>query len=461
MVEGCLSRQQRIAFWLTLVAVTLAVRLAHLRILWVEEAYGLSAALQLWHGATLYGDVWFDKPPLYALFYWPIAPLGPLALRLWDTLFVTACSMSAFRLARTLFPDRPPAPYAAAGLLAFFLSFGPPAMTIALAPDILMVLPHLLAVDSALSRRGTSTGLWAAAAFLVNVKAVFLIPVLWILYPSRQAFAAFAAGLATAFLAMAAAGSWPGYLDAVWNFGVIYARDTFVANPVLEGLRQSAGWLWFHLTLLALAFRPHPWRLWIWLLLSAASTTSGLRFFPRYYFQPLVPLTLLASGSWRRWALILLLIPLLRYGPRHVQLGYDLLTGRPHAFSDASLNQDAQAAARILSKTASSKDTILVWGYRPDLFVHTGLKAGTPWLDSQPLTGVLADRHLVSVHVSAPHLAETNRKHLVQLRPVWIADGLGPLNPSLSIANYSDLSSWLSGYREVARTRTFRIYRRF
>ena len=43
---------------------------------------------------------------------------------------------------------------------------------------------------------------------------------------------------------------------------------------------------------------------------------------------------------------------------------------------------------------ANAGDTLFVWGYRPEIYVYTGLPAATRFLDSQPLTGVPADRHL-------------------------------------------------------------------
>ena len=42
------------------------------------------------------------------------------------------------------------------------------------------------------------------------------------------------------------------------------------------------------------------------------------------------------------------------------------------------MSNDSAAAARAM-KTAPG-DTLLVWGYRPDLFALTGLRTGTPFL---------------------------------------------------------------------------------
>src|SRR5262249_48067294 len=113
---------------------------------------------------------------------------------------------------------------------------------------------------------------------------------------------------------------------------------------------------------------------------------------------------------------------------------------------------------RSLKTTVSG--TLFVWGFRPELYIYTGLPAASRFLDSQPLTGVPADRHLVDSTAVAPELAEANRRERKRARPTPILDGLGPYNPKLSIESYPDLREWLAGYRPVARTRSTIIYRR-
>jgi hypothetical protein len=103
---------------------------------------------------------------------------------------------------------------------------------------------------------------------------------------------------------------------------------------------------------------------------------------------------------------------------------------------------------------ARPADTLLVWGYRPDIFAGSRMLAGTPFLDSQPLTGVIADRHLTDAHSSEPDLAARNRKLLTRYRPSFIVDGLGPYNPALSITRYAGLAAWLADYEVFATTRT-------
>ncbi len=107
-----------------------------------------------------------------------------------------------------------------------------------------------------------------------------------------------------------------------------------------------------------------------------------------------------------------------------------------------ALNQDSQEVALAISKAVSSgtvrDPSLLVWGYRPDLFAYTNLPAGTPYLDSQLLTGVIADRHLTNTHVSLAEAAQ-NRLELPNSHPTFIVDGLGPLNPACVITEYLSL----------------------
>ena len=154
--------------------------------------------------------------------------------------------------------------------------------------------------------------------------------------------------------------------------------------------------------------------------------------------------------------LALLLIPLIRFGPRYVMLANDLAHGR-----ETQLER-----SRARTKTAKPRrdrightGTLLVWGYRPDIFAYTRMPAGSRFLDSQPLTGVLADRHLTSSQAIAPEWAARNRRELIASDPTWIVDGLGPLNPALAITNFPDLRDWLANYREVGRTRFSIIYK--
>jgi hypothetical protein len=435
----------------------LAARLCHSGIVWVEEAYPTAAAIQLLHGKGLYTDVWFDKPPLSAFVYllWGARIGAPL--RIAGAVFVLLCCWMIWRFARDLWG--PPEGVVAALFVAFFLTFGIPSAVMALAPDLLMVLPHMAAVYLAWRGRAFWSGLVAGIALLVNAKAVFLLAAcaLWAWRDLPLLLAGFA-------LPNLAALGWFGrpYIDEVWRWGALYSEQTFA---FATGFTRTLNWAGFQSALVAGAavafWKEKDWRMLVWLALFLTAVAAGWRFFPRYYFQLLPVMALMAArgymllGRWRAIVWVLLLIPLVRFGPRYVMLASDLVRHREPQWSDLVLNKDSRAAATIIGRDG----TLLVWGYRPDIFAYTRMPAGSRFLDSQPLTGVLADRHLTSSLATAPEWAAENRRELIRTNPTWIVDGLGPLNPTLAITNYPDLRDWLANYQETARTQFTVIYK--
>ena len=183
-----------------------------------------------------------------------------------------------------------------------------------------------------------------------------------------------------------------------------------------------------------------------------------MRFFPRYYFQLLPVMILLAArgfaamqGRWRLIAL-LLVIPLVRFAPTYVE------ALRDRNWRDTAMDRDSRAVARVLSGATKPGDTLFVWGYRPEIYVYSHVPAATRFLDSQPLTGVPADRHLTQ---SAPvETAESSarRAELTASQPTFIVDGLGEFNRHLALAEFAELRPWLAQYREMARTANSVIY---
>lgn len=432
----------------------LATRLAHSGIVWVEEAYPSAAAIQLLHGQVIYRDFWFDKPPLTPLLYLLWGGYGGVVLRVAGAVFLTACCWMASQFGR----DRRER-LTAASLLAFFVTFDVPSATLALAPDLVMVLPHLAAVWLATRRRAYAAGAMAGVALLVNPKGVFVLAacLLWCWRDWWQIAAGFLGVNAVAVAALASVGALHPYYDEVWAWGALYSRDTFVNQPLTEGLRRTLAWAGFHATIVLAAILcwRRDRRLLAWAALTLAGVVMGWRFFPRYYFLLLPAVVIAASRGffliqprWRLALASLLLIPLIRFGPR-----YAMLAMHPHQpWADTAMNVDSHAAAGFLRQSAKPGDTLLVWGYRPDMFLYTRMPAGTPFLDSQPLTGVIADRHLTQSTPSAPALAAANRIRLTGYHPTWIVDGLGPYNPQLAISQYPDLREWLDHYEIAART---------
>ena len=448
--------------------VILAARLCHAGILWVEEAYPAAAAIQIFHGKALYRDFWFDKPPLSPLLYLLWGAHQGIPLRIAGAIFVFACAIAAFRFARDLWGEREG--LTAAWLVGFFLTFGIPAAVMALAPDLIMMLPHIVAVWLAWRGRAFWSGAVAGIAFLVNPKGVFVLAAcaLWQFRRWPKLIAGFAAPNAAAVAWMAANGSLCDYWQQVWVWGRLYSSETFLSHPFREGVLRTLAWAGFQAALVVAALgwwirerNDERARFVLWTALALLSVCLGLRFFPRYYFALLPPFALAAArgyaiaGRARVLILALLMIPLLRFGPRYISLA----EGRASDWSDIALNLDSRAASDLVLHNAGRTGTLLVWGYRPDIFVYTRLKAGSPFLDSQPLTGVIADRHLTQTTVVDPALAERDRQQLTQTKPTFIVDGLGPLNPALAITQYPDLRDWLAQYREIARTKTAIIFK--
>jgi hypothetical protein len=460
-------------FFAALFLVLLAARLCHLDILWAEEDLPMAAAMQMKFGKTLYRDVWFDKPPLLAsiCLAWGVQTGWPL--RFAGALYALVACALAYGFARDLWGRREA--FWAAALLGFFLIFDFPSAVIPLAADLTMLAPHLAAVWLAFRGRAFWSGVLAGVAFLVNTKALFVLAAcaVWCLPGLPLLALGFLVPNAIAAVWLASAGAFIPYMNEVWRWGFLYAGSTFLEHPVRDGVIRTAGWLGFHSALiLALwnrlpSLSPVRLKLLAWAALSLASALVGWRFFPRYFFQLLPVLVIAASRGMaainRRsvLALALLLIPFIRFGPRYVLLARDLVTRQPYYWNDVVMDQDSRAAAELVRHVARAGDTLFVWGFRPDVFVYTGLAAATRFLDSQPLTGVPADRHLTQSAPVAAAFTRPNREELARSRPTFIVDGLSLYNPALAITRYPELHPWLALYKEVARTPTTVIYRLF
>ena len=437
-------------------AVTLLLRMCHVHVLWADEDYHLAAAIQMLHGKLLYHDLWYDKPPLAALMYAAIGGLAGWPLRLFDALYVLAICAALWRFARDLWGE-PEASWSAA-LMAFFLNFDLPSSIIPIAPDYFLLLPAILAVHSAWKAKALPSGLWCAAAFLFQPKGIFLLPVCAAL--AWRSLPVLAIGFV---IPSAAVFALPGYYHQVWQWGAAYARSSPELHPLANGLRRIADWLGFHAALAigAAAFwwtnrkRENYW-LAAWLVLALASAAIGARFFPRYFLALLPPMVLMACKPRPRWATVAmaaaLAVPLARFAPRYAMLA----AGTPWA--DTALDQDSQAAAALVNQRKHPGDTLFVWGYRPAIFVYTRMPVASRYWDSQPLTGVPADRHLRDALGVLPEEVARNRLEFAATRPTFVVDSLSLSNPSLAIEAYPELRPWLAGYKLVARTPLSLIY---
>jgi hypothetical protein len=188
---------------------------------------------------------------------------------------------------------------------------------------------------------------------------------------------------------------------------------------------------------------------------------TGLRLFPRYYFLLLAPVVLMAArgftllGRKREIVALLLLIPAARFGPRYVWLA-----AGGTEWADTLMDRDSRNAAALTRAMAHPGDTLFVWGYRPELYVYTRMPAASRFLDSQPLTGVPADRHLTEATPLETEAARARRAELVETHPAFIIDGLSLYNPRLAMTRYPELRAWLEQYREAGRTADSIIYMR-
>jgi hypothetical protein len=444
-----------------LFALLLAAHLCHGGVLWTEEDLPLAVALQMLRGATLYKDVWFDKPPLVSAIYllWGVK-LG-WVLRAAGAVYAFIASLLAYALAKRWWSQREG--FWAAGLIAFFLTFDTHSAVLPLAADLLLLVPNLAAVYFVVRRQFFWGGAAAGIGFLFNAKGLFVLAACAIF--GWDGLLALLAGFILPNLAalgyLAGTGALGPYIDQVWKWPSQYASSPVVSDPVWNGAVRTANWLGFHAVLVTGAFwfwrkesrkEPEPWRLAAWAVLSMIGVALGWRFFPRYYFLLLPPLTLAASRGLslipRRaviWvALATLIVPAARFGPRYLHLS---------GWNDLALDEDSRAASKLALQYAPPGGTLYVWGYRPEDYLYTRLLPATRYLECQALTGVPADRHLTqsaAVLTSGTHEA---REELAASRPDIVIDGLSLYNPALSMDRYSELRNWINEYKEVGRTK--------
>jgi hypothetical protein len=453
------------AVFALIAAVLVATRLCHSSVLWADDTLPLAAAMEIARGKTLYRDIWFDKPPLVAWICLLWGARAGILMRLAGAAYAMAGAVAAWQFARARWSEREG--LFAACFAAFFLTFGLPSAVIPLASDMLLVLPHLIAVYFAWRGRAFASGLAAGIGLLSSSKAIVVLAACLLLQWRQWPLlvAGFAAPQAVALGWMWLEGSAGEYYRQVWQWGGIYAANTFVAHPLAEGFTRTFNWLGFQAALTVGAavalVKERLRRDAVWIALSMAGVALGLRFFPRYYFLLLPAMTIIAARGWallpRRCVAIalplVLAVPLVRFAPRYVTLA------RGGTWSDLNLDRDSRAAGEKLRAIAQPGDTLFVWGFRPDLFIDSGLPAGTRFQESQPISGVLADRHLFSSQAIAPAFTAPNRRELLATRPVWVVDGLGPLNPAMALAAQRELVPWFEQYREVARTDFSILYR--
>ncbi len=474
-------RRSAVWFWVCLTGAILLSRLCHANILWADEDYHLAAAIQLLHGKMLYRDVWYDKPPLSALIAMLFGAWPGWPLRIAGTAVIAASCAVAFRFASDLWSRREG--YWAAGLLAFSAIFYLSPATIPLEPDTLMILPHLAAVYLAWKRRPLAAGLAAGLAFALNIKGLAVLLVCLIFAPATWPLIIAGFLIPNALLLgwLVSQHAFSAYVESVWRWGLLYAGAPPGDAPVEHAIVRLVNWFGFHAALgLAAVWYfvrskddgPRA-RILVWAAVSLGAAGVGWRFSPHYLNQLLPPLAIAGarglfvlaaeSRALRRAGAAVLaiaaLVAIIRFGPRYFLLAADDLAGRPHTWRDVALDQESRQTSAMIRTLAREGDTIFIWGYRPNLVVYTRLPVASRMWESQPLTGVPADRHLRDATSVDPEWARQNRAELVRSSPAIIVDGLSGYNPRLDIRDYPDLAAWFQRYCLAGRAGLTSVYR--
>src|SRR5580698_8936228 len=213
-------------------AVVIAARLCHSHVLWADDNLPLAAAMQVARGKTLYKDVWFDKPPLLAWIDLLWGARAGVLLRLAGAIYAIAASLAAWWFAKSKWSEREG--LFAAALLAFFLTFDLPSAIIPLASDMLLILPHILAIYFAWRGRAFWSGVAAGVGLLASSKAIFVLAacLLWQWRSAPLLLLGFLAPNAIALGWMWMHGSAAEYYRQAWQWGSIYASNTFIENPL-------------------------------------------------------------------------------------------------------------------------------------------------------------------------------------------------------------------------------------
>ena len=454
------TKTLRFLFFAVLFAILLVAHLRHAGVLWAEEDLPLAVALQMKHGAVIYRDAWFDKPPLVPAVYLLWGAATGVVLRIAGAVYGLIACLLAYGIAARLWSRREG--YLAAGLLGFYLTFDTHSAVLPLAADLLLLAPHLAAVFFAVRKQAFFAGVAAGIGFLCNAKAVIVLAAcaLFVWPGTISLLAGFLVPNLIALGWLAAAGAFPSYIDQVWRWPAQYARSPVVSDPLRNGLIRTLNWMGFHAALVigAMTFwiRERQWKFIVWAAICYAGVVLGWRFFPRYFFLLLPAMTICAARGmavwdrrWRAVVLLFLIVPLIRFAPRYVSLGN---------WTDLALDEDSRAASSIVLRQAHAGSTLYVWGYRPEIYIYTKLKPATKYLECQAMTGVPADRHLTQSTVVLTSGTHEARAELARSAPDIVVDGLSLYNPALAMQNYPELKSWILQYREIARTHGTIVY---
>ena len=462
---------------------------------------GASALLRGELPYTAFGD---NKPPLiYA--YYAIAQLvaghGIDAVRLVTaiiTLPLTAYGVSAFY-------RHEKAGIAGAVLFLLFSASYIGSDMLAVNCEVVMMLPLAWSLTALASRgearqweRGFLAGLLVAIAALVKYQAAFWLPaaalaIIWANWSRPRQLArvitAFAIGFALPLLATISVFAMAGGLDAFvyWNvthnveyldnplsMAQAFARGSSRGGPFLA----ATSLLWFAAGRSFIAAQSAYWRLLVGgtLALSVVAACLGLRFFPHYFVQLYVPLSIAAAP----WVASTLRFPMRASGwiVSAVTLGSVVgWTGANYARLRTevvpSLNSSAVAVAeRLAADPCYEGASLFVWGSAPQFYYQARLAPASRFFFLEfPLVRYYAGNPIATAAgVPARRLTPRVRHWLLLMadlqrsRPAFIVDlapaGIGQWQ-YFPMSDYPMLHQYLRRfYTQIGSVDRVAIYRR-
>jgi 4-amino-4-deoxy-L-arabinose transferase-like glycosyltransferase len=254
--------------FLSMLAAGFLLRIFYARHLYQDDGLWFTAAEEVLRGKALYGEIYFDKPPLLPMVYAALFGLfGPhvITIRLFTILYALAVSSVIYLFGSRLY-DRRTGLFAAALFTVFSTTYTAGHVQ-GLNTDLLMTLPYAAGAyllvrsfdGSRAALYGLAGGAAAGLAFQVNPKGAFdLVFFAALLIVARRkhavalfsmAAAGFLAGALPLWLYIASKGALSAYGQQVWEWGARYATYYPIWKVAASALGQSAGYFALNNTL--------------------------------------------------------------------------------------------------------------------------------------------------------------------------------------------------------------------
>lgn len=349
---------------------------------------------QLWQGRLPYRDLFEHKPPGLILLNALVAPLGGLGPALLDL----AAALLTGLLVLVWLERRVERPLAVLAAVAVVLLSRLPVFGGFWATGQAEVLqdPLLMGALVLLDRgRPGAAGVCAFGILALKFTSGLVLFPLLLVGRGRLALGVLAPAAVLAVLALLT-GTLGPMVDAVWTFNLSHAGMGAVPWSSLPTEALGAlGVLVLAAPALVLGLSSvrAPRRAWLpaLLLLSALVAVLVQRKLWGYHFTLLVlPCVLLAAqglSGWRGgpWLLGGALLP------SAPALAKSLVPLEDYVYTDFS-SREVEELSAFLADHATEGDTLLVWGFEPGLYVHSGLSPACRWLYDYPVSmGLLED----------------------------------------------------------------------